>query len=113
MERLSLAVLIDSLVFISRVEDSISSISRGFQAAAMGMTHLCVSLPHAFLLSLPFVILLLLTQWLFFLASISKIDKHVKTPTHFHVLDIPTDSLRSSWLNPPLREAGMGVILIP
>lgn len=48
MELLSLGVLIDSRVFMSSVEGSISSISRGFGAAAMVLLiSLFVFLSHA------------------------------------------------------------------
>lgn len=48
MELLSLGVLIDSHVFMSNVEGSISSISRGFGAAAMVLLiSLSVFLSHA------------------------------------------------------------------
>lgn len=57
MELLSLAVLIDSLVFMSKVEGSISSISGGGWGCCHGMTHFSVS--HVFCL---FFLILLFIQ---------------------------------------------------
>lgn len=88
MELLSLAVLIDSLVFMSNAEGSISFISRAFGAAAM--THLFVSVFLSHVPSLSFLIFLLFKNRLLNMNSTGTslrlpiLKERVKTTTKLH-----------------------------
>lgn len=88
MELLSLAVLIDSLVFMSNAEGSISFISRAFGAAAM--THFFVSVFLSHVPSLSFLVFLYSKNRLLNINSTGTslhlpiLKEHVKTTAKLH-----------------------------